>query len=134
MSSLNRRQFLSLSATLGAGIFVAPSILRAQSPNKKLNLAIIGAAGKGSDNLGKFLNHNIVALCDVDSKGIDKAKAQIEKAQGQAFSGKVYRDYRKMYDDLKNFDAVVISTPDHHHFPATIRALAQKKHVIAKSR
>ncbi len=132
MSSLNRRKFLSLSATIGAGIFVAPAILRSQSPNSKLNLAIIGAAGKGSDNLSKFLKHNIVALCDVDTKGIDKAKAQIEKAQGKAFSGKEYRDYRKLYDDLKDYDAVVISTPDHHHYPATIRALKLKKHVYCE--
>ena len=132
MSSLNRRQFLSLSATLGAGIFAAPAFLRAQSPNSKLNLAIIGAAGKGSDNLGKFLGHNIVALCDVDTKGIDKAKAQIEKGQGKAFAGKEYRDYRKLFDNLKDYDAVVISTPDHHHYPATIRALKLKKHVYCE--
>lgn len=132
MSSLNRRQFLSLSATIGAGIFVAPAFLRAQSPNRKLNLAIVGASGKGGDNLGKFMGHNIVALCDVDTGSVGRAKAQIEKAQGQAYSGKEYRDYRKMFDELKDYDAVVISTPDHHHFPATIRALAQKKHVYCE--
>ena len=132
MSSLNRRKFLTLSATIGAGVFAAPAILRAQSPSKKLNLAIIGASGKGGDNLGKFLDHNIVALCDVDVNGINKAKEQIEKKQGTAFSGKTYQDYRKLYDDLKDYDAVVISTPDHHHFPATIRALAQKKHVYCE--
>jgi predicted dehydrogenase len=115
MSSLNRRQFLSLSATLSAGILVAPTFLRAQSPSKKLNLAVIGASGKGADNLGKFMNHNIVALCDVDSNGIAKAKQQILKGQGAAFAGKEYRAYRKLFDDLKHFDAVVNSTPEHHH-------------------
>src|SRR5690606_15397470 len=110
MSSLNRRKFLSLSATIGAGVFAAPAILRSQSPSKKLNLAIIGASGKGGDNLGKFLDHNIVALCDVDLNGISKAKEQIEKKQGTAFSGKTYQDYRKLYDELKDYDAVVIST------------------------
>lgn len=132
MSSLNRRQFLTLSASIAAGTFVAPAFLRAQSPNSKLNLAVIGTAGKGADNLGKFLGHNIVALCDVDTKSIGKAKAQIEKGQGKAFSGKEYRDYRKMFDDLKNYDGVVISSPDHHHYPATIRALKLKKHVYCE--
>src|SRR5690606_18101571 len=75
---------------------------------------------------------NIVALCDVDTNAFGKAKKQIEKAQGKAFSGKEYRDYRKMYDELKDYDAVVISTPDHHHYPATIRALKQKKHVYCE--
>jgi predicted dehydrogenase len=131
-SSLNRRRFLSLSATLGAGVFAAPAILRSQSPNSKLNIAIIGSGGKGGDNLGKFLQHNIVALCDVDTKALEKGRAQVERGQGASFSGKEYRDYRKMYDDLKSYDAVVISTPDHQHFPATIRALAAKKHVYCE--
>ncbi len=132
MSSLNRRQFLSLSATIGAGVLAAPAILRSQSPNKKLNIAIIGSSGKGGDNMNKFLEHNIVAICDVDTKMNGKAKAEIEKKKGSAFAGKEYRDYRKMFDELKDYDAVVISTPDHHHFPATIRALAQKKHVYCE--
>lgn len=129
---VTRRHFLTTSATLGAGIFVAPAFLRAQAPNEKLNIAVIGSAGKGLDNLGKFMGHNYVALCDVDSKGIDRAKAEIEKKQGAPFTGKVYTDYRKMFDELKDYDAVSISTPDHHHYPATIRALALKKHVFCE--
>lgn len=129
---LSRRHFLKLSTTLSAGIFVAPAFLRSQTPNNKLNIAVIGVAGRGGDNLASLLGHNIVALCDVDSTSIDKAKQQIEKGQGTAFSGQVFEDYRKLYDNLKNFDAVVISTPDHHHYPATIRALKMKKHVYCE--
>ena len=35
-------------------------------------------------------------------------KEQVEKKQGTAFSGKTYQDYRKLYDDLKDYDAVVV--------------------------
>jgi predicted dehydrogenase len=132
MRSLNRRKFLSLSATLGAGVFAAPAFLRSQSPNSKLNIAFIGTTGKATENIKNLLEHNIVALCDVDSNSIQKAKEQIEKGQSQAFSGKTFRDYRKMFDELKDYDAVVVTTPDHHHYPATIRALKLKKHVYCE--
>jgi predicted dehydrogenase len=129
---LSRRRFLTLSTTLAAGIYAAPAFLRAQAPNEKLNIAIIGCGGKGGDNLGQFLKHNIVALCDVDSKSIDSARARVEKETGTGYGGQVFRDYRKMFDELKDFDAVVISTPDHHHFLPTMRALRMKKHVYCE--
>ncbi|HEX8310202.1 MAG TPA: Gfo/Idh/MocA family oxidoreductase [Chthoniobacteraceae bacterium] len=129
---LNRRRFLTLSATLGAGIFAAPAILRAQSPNSKLNIAVIGTGGKGGDNLQQYLGENIVALCDIDPGGLAAGRQRVEKATGTGFAGKSYSDYRKLFDDLKDYDAVVISTPDHHHYPATMRALRLKKHVYCE--
>ena len=125
MNHLNRRRFLSLSATLGAGVFAAPAILRCQSPNSKLNLALIGAGGKGGDNYNALKSENFVAICDVDAKTLAKSAEQNPQA-------KQYRDYRKLFDDLKDYDGVVISTPDHHHYPATIRALKLKKHVYCE--
>lgn len=124
-TSLSRRRFLSLSATIGAGIFAAPAILRCQSPNSKLNLAIIGFGGQGNSNYNAFKSQNIVAFCDVDSKSLAKGAEREPDA-------KQFRDYRKMFDELKDYDAVVISTPDHHHYPATIRALKLKKHVYCE--
>ncbi|MDQ3623446.1 MAG: Gfo/Idh/MocA family oxidoreductase, partial [Verrucomicrobiota bacterium] len=129
---LSRRRFLRLSTTLGAGLFVAPAILRSQSPNSKLNLAFIGVAGKGESNLKQMFSENVVALCDVDTTRLSKAREQVEKKTGTSFQGKEYRDYRKLFDDLKDFDGVVVSTPDHHHYPATIRALQLKKHVYCE--
>ena len=124
-SSLSRRRFLSLSATVGAGLFAAPAFLRSQSPNSKLNIALIGVGGKGTDNYNGVKSENIVALCDVDAKSLAQAAEGSPAAQQ-------FRDYRKMFDELKDYDAVVISTPDHHHFPATMRALQAKKHVYCE--
>jgi predicted dehydrogenase len=123
----SRRRFIRLSASLAAGVYAAPAFLRAQSPNSKLNIAIIGAGGKGADNMNGVKNENIVALCDVDTNMLAKAAEKYPQA-------KQFRDYRKMFDDLKSseYDAVVISTPDHHHFPATQRALKLKKHVYCE--
>jgi predicted dehydrogenase len=123
----SRRQFLRLSATLAAGLSAAPAFLRGQNLNSKLNLAIIGSGGKGGDNINGLKSENIVALCDVDAKTLAKAGEKFPQA-------KQFRDYRKLFDELKSaeYDAVVISTPDHHHFPATLRALKAKKHVYCE--
>jgi predicted dehydrogenase len=132
--TLSRRHFLRLSTTLAAGIYAAPAFVRAQAQQGKLRLAVIGSQGKGSENINQLtkVGFEIVALCDVDSKRLDAGKAQVEKITGATFNGKTYNDYRKLYDDASAFDAVVVSTPDHHHFPATIRALKAKKHVYCE--
>ena len=52
-SQINRRTFIKQSASIGAGFTIVNSgILKAgQSPNGKLNIAIIGVAGRGGANL-----------------------------------------------------------------------------------
>ena len=86
---------------------------------------MIGVAGKGGDNFNGLKSENIVALCDCDASAVRKAA---EKAP----DAKQFRDYRKMFDELKDYDAVCISTPDHHHFLATMRALKAGKHVYCE--
>jgi len=106
---IKRRTFLSSSAAVGAGLVVLKSgILKAgNSPNEKLNIAVIGVAGRGGANLNGVKGENIVALCDVNAKNLAKAAEQF----GQA---KTYVDWRKCLEQ-KNIDAVVCSTTDHTH-------------------
>jgi predicted dehydrogenase len=122
--TIKRRDFLQTSAAVSAGIWTAStSNTRAQSPNEKLNLALIGVGGRGGDNLKAVARQNIVALCDVDDKRAGKAFENFPNA-------KKYADFRKMFDDLeKQIDAVVISTPDHTHFHPTYWAFERSKHV-----
>ena len=68
---------------------------------------------------------NIVALCDVDQIVLDRAAKKFPKA-------KVYRDYRKMLDEVRELDAVTVSTPDHHHFPAALRAIERGLHTYVQ--
>ncbi|HEY5315782.1 MAG TPA: Gfo/Idh/MocA family oxidoreductase [Pirellulales bacterium] len=128
--SLNRRAFLARSggvALLAGGFHVNP--LRAadsSSPNEKLNIACVGAGNKGWHNISQLTSQNIVALCDVDSKYLDKAAQSFPKAAH-------YRDYRRLLDGShKDFDAVVVSTADHTHAPATSIALDLGKHVYCE--
>ena len=116
-SELSRRKFIShSSAALGATAF-GPFILRGKNLNSKINVAAIGAGGKGSsdtDNNARC-GANIVALCDVD---LGRLRARGEKYPGAA----TYQDFRKMLEKEKSIDAVSVSTPDHMHAVAAITA------------
>lgn len=85
------------------------------SPNERLNIGVVGVANRGGANLKGVSGENIVALCDVDSNYLDKAKETYPDA-------KQYSDFFRLIDD-KNVEAVVISTPDHTHAVATMAAL-----------
>ena len=50
-TALSRRQFTRTLLTAAGAIGVAPAFLRGQNLNNKLNIAIIGAGGRGGGNL-----------------------------------------------------------------------------------
>ena len=45
---------------------------------------------------------------------------------------KKYRDYREMFDQQKDIDAVIIATPDHMHAPIASAAMALGKHIYVQ--
>jgi predicted dehydrogenase len=126
-SKLSRRRFLRQAAVTSASILGAPAVLSARSPSGKLNVVIIGCGGRGAANMKEMLQENIVALCDVSEPNLLRAA---EKAP----HSKKFRDFRKLYDSLKDgeFDAVVVSTTEHTHAFATLPALRRKKHVYCE--
>lgn len=119
---VSRRTFLG---TLTAVTLGAPAIVRGQNLNDKLNIAIIGAGGRGAGNMDSVSFQNIVAVCDVNGNNVDAAGAKHPKAR------KV-RDFRKVFDFEKEFDAVVVSTCEHTHAFATLPALQLGKHVYCE--
>lgn len=127
--SSSRRSFLKgLTVTTASGIIMPNLLLRAQDTpaSKKLGIACIGVGGKGfSDMVNASFENEIVAICDVDSKNLAKAAQKFPNA-------KQYKDFRKMFDEVKNIDAVTVSTPDHSHFPAAMHAIALGKHVMVQ--
>jgi predicted dehydrogenase len=122
---LSRRQFLNQTAAAGIVTFSAPAIIRGRNLNDKLNLAIIGSGGRGSDNIRGVESENIVILCDVNESNLNRA------AERHAQARKIV-DFRKVYDHAKEFDAVVISTAEHTHAFATLPALQLGKHVYCE--
>ncbi len=123
MTKNTRREFLI--ATAGVGVCSVTGLGQARSPNDKLNIGFIGVTGRGGQNMAEMTGENVAALCDVDERHLGKAAEKFPKARQ-------YRDFRKMIDEAKDLDAVVISTPHHIHAPATARALRAGKHVYCE--
>ncbi len=122
-----RRSFIQQSALLGAGVWAGTAAKsRAQSPNERLNVAVIGCGGRGAANLSGLSSQNIVALCDVDHDRAKNAFKQHPKA-------KAFYDYRRMFDAMSNqIDAVAVSTPDHTHFHPSMIAMDLGKHLYCE--
>ena len=68
---------------------------------------------------------NIYALCDVDTA----FAAHVFKGYPKA---KVYTDWRRMLENEKSIDAVMIGTPDHNHAPIAAAFMREKKHVYVE--
>ena len=80
-TAFSRRQFLTQSTAAGIVTLAAPAIVRGRNLNDKLNLAIIGAGGRGADNLRGVESENVVILCDVNEDGINKAAERYPNAR-----------------------------------------------------
>lgn len=127
-SHLTRRRFLAQTAGLGAAALGAPAILRSAAPNERLNLAFIGVGGRGGSNLREMTasgRDNVVAVCDVNMQTLGKAAEKFPGAQK-------YTDFRKLYDEARDIDAVVVSTTEHTHAFATLPALQLLKPVYCE--
>ena len=124
----SRRQFLKQTAVASAAISavsIVPRHVLGQGqtpPSEKVNIAAIGIGGMGfrdTKNFGDLAN--ILAICDVDER-------HIANAQKNWPGAKPHTDFREMFDEQKNIDAVTIATPDHCHAAVTMMALKLGKH------
>lgn len=155
-SGLNRRDFLRLSAAATFGFHLLPA--SARGANSRIQVGCIGVGGKGrSDVLATAAaGAVIVALCDVaDPRHAELGRRKQAKAGGEAKrkksaeakagetaepeslldrfpAAKFFTDYREMIATMEGLDAVTVSTPDHHHFHASMLAVRKGKHVYCQ--
>ena len=94
-----------------------------QSSGQKLRIACIGVGGVGQDYVAGCKDEEIVALCDLDHEFSAPAFKLYPKAR-------LYKDFRQMFDrEEKNFDALIVATPDHWHSHLVLAGLAMNKHI-----
>lgn len=129
---IRRRHFLQGTAASAGSLLLGSSLLgsrtKAFAENDKLNLAFVGVGGRGGSNLKdltKDASVNVVSICDVNGNTLDRVGEQFQKARR-------YTDFRRMLDDLKDVDAVVVSSTEHTHAFATLPALQMKKPVYCE--
>jgi hypothetical protein len=132
-NSFTRRQFLRRTVlAAGAATLAFPYVGQVLGANDRINVACIGVGGKGDSDSSDAAScgGNIVALCDVDDGTLDKKAKQFAEKFPQL---KRYKDYRKMLDEMgKSIDAVTVSTPDHNHGIASLRAMKMGKHCFTQ--
>src|SRR5690606_30331517 len=133
MKQNSRRDFLRKGTLAAAGFYIVPRHVLGgpgfTAPSDQLVLAAIGAGGKGrSDIKNASVNgrERVAALCDVHFSG--SASASVKDFP----QAKLYADYRIMLEEMKEIDAVTISTPDHVHGPAASFAMQRGKHVYVQ--
>jgi len=123
-----RRDFVKRAAGIAALSSIPRSFFlgaAGKSPNEKLNIAAVGIGGMGKSNLGKCVDENIVALCDVDQEYAAPVFKRYPKAAK-------YVDYREMLDKQKDIDAVIVATPDHTHAVIAMACIKAGKHVYVQ--
>lgn len=125
---MKRRDFVKTTAVAGS-IALLPSCAKTPLGRRVVRTAHIGVGGMGAEDLKDIASHPDVvvrALCDVDTKNLYAAKLLYPKA-------KTYRDYRVMLNEMStDIDAVIVSTPDHTHAPASLMAMEKNKAVYCQ--
>lgn len=125
---MNKRDFLK-SAALLTSASILPSTVWGLAGRAKLRTAHIGVGGMGAEDLKAISSHaevEVVALCDVDANNL----AAAQKLHPNA---KTFTDYRKLLKEMAgSIDAVVVSTPDHTHAPASMMAMNMDKPVYCQ--
>jgi len=119
MNRITRRGLMK-GAAAGAGLIVLgnPFSVRAYAQNKKLNVALIGVGGQANAGHDMANAENVVAICDADS-----SKDRLGTGEKKWPQAKAYTDWRKIYDNHKDLNLVLVATPDHTHFPAAYSAV-----------
>ncbi len=133
LHNFSRRNFLKNTALFGGAMFLSGCATkpapRKLGANDRLNVALIGVGGIGNLSIAKLKDCPMVkfsAFCDVDENRAAKGYKEFPSVPR-------FRDYRVMLDKMdKEIDAVVISTPDHMHYPISAWAMAKGKHVYCQ--
>src|SRR5262245_31686432 len=130
-NKLTRRNFVAGTSGAALGAMIVPRHVLGGTgyvaPSDKLNVAVIGCGGQGAADATELVagGQNIVALADVDFGYVDKAVAsrtkdregkpneRAIKLQEAYNKAKRHTDFRKMLEEQKDIDGVVIATPDH---------------------
>ena len=129
-SAFSRRQFIYSTALAAGAMGLTSCALSANRPrrisaNEKMNIAAVGANGKGASDTICCASENIVAICDVDETRATRPLQRFPKA-------KFYRDWREMLEKEKSIDGVLVSTPDHMHAMVASAAIKLGKHVYCQ--
>jgi predicted dehydrogenase len=147
---ITRRKFVAGTTGAAFGAMIVPRHVLGgpgyQAPSDTVNVAVVGCGGQGASDATELVagGQNIVALADVDFRYVDGETARrtrgrdgqpnqnaikLQEAYGKA---KRYADFRKMLEQQKDIDGVIVATPDHTHAVVAKTAMELGKHVYVE--
>ncbi len=127
-SNSTRRDFLKSTtagaAAISAGVFTGGALAQSRSANEKLNIGCIGTANQARFSIGNIGSENIVAVCDIDSNYLERAKKDFPKAR-------TYVDYRELLEaEGARIDASAVAIAVHNHAPSIRLVIRTGKHLF----
>ncbi len=125
MSQATTRRFFLGAATAAAAT-------RVWGANDRVNVAIVGLGGRGTNHLNIYARlpeARVVGLCDIDQSARERAQATLFKITGE--KAKEFEDMRQAFAD-STVEAVSIATPNHWHALAAIWAMKAGKDVYGE--
>lgn len=149
-----RRQFIKTAATAVTAFNLLPRHVlggpRFVPPSEKVNVALVGAGGRGIQNMKALLalaDVQVIAIADPAETfsleafyykgqgGRKPAKAAAEEHYAKATPNHrvaEYEDFRVMLEKEKALDAVLCATPDHLHAYVSILSMRAGRHVYTE--
>lgn len=118
--------------TFFLGAAAAASAVRVAGANDRINVAIVGLGGRGSNHLSiysKLPEARVAGLCDVNQAARERAQATLTRNGGD--KAKEFEDMRQAFADPQ-IEAVSIATPNHWHALAAIWAMKAGKDVYGE--
>lgn len=128
--SISRKNSIRFSlSALSSTLIVGRHVLGGSgftAPSERLNIACVGVGGIGNKMVRLAHKYdNVTALCDVDD-------ARASQSYNLCGKSKRHKDFRKMLEEQKDIDAVMVGTPDHTHYVISKMAIEMGKHVYCQ--
>jgi predicted dehydrogenase len=129
---MHRKDFIKNTSMAAAGVTILNfPVFGKNAPSNKVIVAVMGVNSRGAylaKCFSQLNNVEVAYICDVEEKAIANGLEALKEAQRKPL---IVKDIRQLVRK-KDFDALLIATPDHWHMPAALLGVQNGKHVYVE--